>query len=110
MCMHINKTRRNNHVLSINGFCIGVLSNQSLFNGNNPVPLYTNISPVPAVACSINNTAIGDDEVGGLLGKQNCRQEKKNKEKLFHNQWFYGRKVNQFFERVYIRVILAKIA
>ena len=35
---------------------------------------------------------------------------KKNKEKLFHTQWFYGRKVNQFFERVYIRVILAKIA
>jgi hypothetical protein len=46
------------------------LGNQSLFNGNNPIPLYANISPVPAVACSINNAAIGDDKIGGLLGKQ----------------------------------------
>ena len=63
--------KRNNHVPGINRICIGVLGNQSLFNGNNPISFHANISPVPAVACSINNSAIGDDEVGGLLGKQN---------------------------------------
>jgi len=76
VCMHVYKTWRNNHVLGINRFCIGILGSQSLFNGNNPVSFHAYISTVPAVARSINNTTIGDDEVGGLLGKQNCRQEK----------------------------------